>query len=159
MRISDWSSDVCSSDLSTVTGYSLTLLMAVIFRALLRQRPFITWGVSILVVLAAAGMFAVIDAWVFSTQNRTSDTAGVQLFLGAFYLNFTLLGAWSALYYAINFFLTIEEQADQLQRLENQASSAQLAMLRYQLHPHFLFNTLNSISTLVLINQDQKSVV
>src|SRR3546814_948031 len=109
MRISDWSSDVCSSDLSTVTGYSLTLLMAVIFRALLRQRPFITWGVSILVVLAAAGMFAVIDAWVFSTQNRTSDTAGVQLFLGAFYLNFTLLGAWSALYYAINFFLTIEE--------------------------------------------------
>src|SRR3546814_11544905 len=91
MRISDWSSDVCSSDLSTVTGYSLTLLMAVIFRALLRQRPFITWGVSILVVLAAAGMFAVIDAWVFSTQNRTSDTAGVQLFLGAFYLNFTLL--------------------------------------------------------------------
>src|SRR3546814_2697185 len=84
MRISDWSSDVCSSDL-------LTLLMAVIFRALLRQRPFITWGVSILVVLAAAGMFAVIDAWVFSTQNRTSDTAGVQLFLGAFYLNLTLL--------------------------------------------------------------------
>src|SRR3546814_20643523 len=59
--------------ISTVTGYSLTLLMAVIFRALLRQRPFITWGVSILVVLAAAGMFAVIDAWVFSTQNRTSD--------------------------------------------------------------------------------------
>src|SRR3546814_4798352 len=38
----------------TVTGYSLPLLMAVIFRALLRQRPFITWGVSILVVLAAA---------------------------------------------------------------------------------------------------------
>src|SRR3546814_8887701 len=31
--------------ISTVTGYSLTLLMAVIFRALLRQRPFITWGV------------------------------------------------------------------------------------------------------------------
>src|SRR3546814_6158891 len=93
-------------------------------------------------------MFAVIDAWVFSTQNRTSDTAGVQLFLGAFYLNFTLLGAWSALYYAINFFLTIEEQADQLQRLENQASSAHLAMLRYQLNPHFLFNTQNSISTL-----------
>src|SRR3546814_452395 len=101
-------------------------------------------------------MFAVIDAWVFSTQNRTIDTAGVQLFLGAFYLNFTLLGAWSALYYAINFFLTIEEQADQLQRLENQASSAQLAMLRYQLNPHFLFNTLNSISTLVLLKQTER---
>ena len=143
--------------ISTVTGYSLTLLMAVIFRALLKQRPFVTWVVSIAVVLVAATAAAVIDAWVFSTQNRASDTAGLQLFLGAFYINITLLGAWSALYYAINFFLTIEEQADQLQGLENQASSAQLAMLRYQLNPHFLFNTLNSISTLVLLKQTERA--
>ena len=30
------------------------------------------------------------------------------------------------------------------------AHEAQLKMLRYQLNPHFLFNTLNAISTLVL---------
>lgn len=142
--------------ISTVTGYSLTLLMGVIFRTLLKQRPIVTWTVSILVVLVAAAMSASIDAWVFATQNR-SETAGLQLFLGAFYLTFTLLGAWSALYYAINFFLTIEQQADQLQRLESQASSAQLAMLRYQLNPHFLFNTLNSISTLVLLKQTERA--
>ncbi|MBB6125102.1 signal transduction histidine kinase [Sphingobium subterraneum] len=143
--------------ISTITGYSLTLLMAVIFRFLLTQRPVITWTLSIVVVLVAAGAGAFIDAWVFTTQNRSSEAVGLQLLLGTYYLTVTLLFAWSALYYAINFYLTVEEQADQLLHLENQASSAQLAMLRYQLNPHFLFNTLNSISTLVLLKQTDRA--
>lgn len=143
--------------ISTITGYSLTLVMAVLFRVLLRQRPFITWTVSILVVLVAAAIGAAIDAWVFATQNPGSGVVGLQLLLGAYYLTLTLLFAWSALYYAINFYLTVEKQADQLLKLEDQASSAQLAMLRYQLNPHFLFNTLNSISTLVLLKQTDRA--
>jgi len=35
------------------------------------------------------------------------------------------------------------------------AQEAQLKMLRYQLNPHFLFNTLNAISTLILDNQNR----
>src|SRR5207244_13579457 len=81
---------------------------------------------------------------------------GVQC-LGAILLHCALLVAWSALYYSINYYLLLEQQTDQLLRLESQASSAQLAMLRYQLNPHFLFNTLNSISTLVLLKQTERA--
>lgn len=143
--------------ISTVTGFSLTLLMAVGYRYLLTQRPLVTWTMSILFTFTAAAASAFIDAWVFTTLNPAMEAPGIKLLLGAFYLTFTLLAAWSALYYAINFFLTVEEQQDQLQRLELQASTAQLAMLRYQLNPHFLFNTLNSISTLVLLKQTERA--
>ena len=90
------------------------------------------------------------------SSSRTSKPVGVE-YLGAILLNFALLAAWAALYYGINYFLLLEEQIDQRERLESQASTAQLAMLRYQLNPHFLFNTLNSISTLVLLKQTERA--
>ena len=75
----------------------------------------------------------------------------------AILLDFALLTAWTALYYGINYFLLLEDEIRQRELLEGQASTAQLAMLRYQLNPHFLFNTLNSISTLVLLKQTERA--
>jgi signal transduction histidine kinase len=141
--------------IATITGFSISLILSVVYRQLIAQRPLITWGITSLVLPFAVALNAFIDAWVISLYRAEGDASFAQLFIGVFYLDATLLGAWTALYYAVNFFLQIEEQNDQLIRLENQATSAQLAMLRYQLNPHFLFNTLNSISTLVLLKQTE----
>ena len=101
--------------------------------------------------------FSVIETWSYATFIKPdSRPVGVE-YLGAILLNFALLAAWSALYYGINYYLLLEEEIDQRGKLESQASSAQLAMLRYQLNPHFLFNTLNSISTLVLLKQTERA--
>ena len=141
--------------IATITGFSISLVLAVIYRQLINQRPLVTWGVTALILPFFVGLHAFIDAWVISLYRSESEASFAQLFVGVFYLDTTLLGAWSALYYATNFFIQIEEQNDQLIQLENQATTAQLAMLRYQLNPHFLFNTLNSISTLVLLKQTE----
>jgi len=141
--------------IATITAFSISLVLSVIYRTLISRRFLVTWGVTALVLPFAVGLNAFIDAWVISLYRTEGDATFTQLFLGLFYYDATLLGAWSALYYAINFYLQVEEQNDQLIRLENQATQAQLAMLRYQLNPHFLFNTLNSISTLVLLKQTE----
>ena len=141
--------------IATITGFSISLLLSVTYRNLINRRPLVTWGVTAVVLPLAVSLYAFIDSWVISLYRPASDTGFAKLFLGTFYLDLTLLGAWSALYYAINFFLQVEEQNDQLLRLETQATASQLAMLRYQLNPHFLFNTLNSISTLVLLKQTE----
>ncbi|WP_133366263.1 sensor histidine kinase [Qipengyuania sediminis] len=140
--------------IQVVTGFSISLVLSVVYRQLISRRALVTWTMTALVLVMAAGVHAFIDGWVLDLARPQGEEGGfVRLFIGIYFYDLTVLGAWSALYYAINFFLQIEEQADRLERLEAQATSAQLAMLRYQLNPHFLFNTLNSISTLVLLKQ------
>jgi len=143
---------------TTITGFSITLVLSVIYRQLIGRAPIVTWGMTALTLIGAVIIYASIDAWVQGIYyGETREATFAQRFIGLSFIPLTLLGGWSALYYAINFFLTVERQADRLERLEAQTTSAQLAMLRYQLNPHFLFNTLNSISTLVLLKQTEQA--
>ena len=143
--------------LLTATGYSLTLLMGSLFRRVIKMRPIWTLVISLTAVIVASGAFSIIETWSVATFLKPDMRPTGIAYLTALSLDFILLAAWSALYYGINYFLLLEEQIDQREKLESQASSAQLAMLRYQLNPHFLFNTLNSISTLVLLKQTERA--
>ena len=143
--------------LLTATGYSLTLLMGALFRRLIKMRVIWTAILSLLAVVVASMAFSVIETWSYATFLKPDSRPVGFEYLGAILLNFSLLAAWAALYYGINYYILLEEQITHRERLESQASSAQLAMLRYQLNPHFLFNTLNSISTLVLLKQTERA--
>jgi LytS/YehU family sensor histidine kinase len=61
--------------------------------------------------------------------------------------------AWSVLYFSLKYYRIFQEYRESALRSAAMAHEAQLKMLRYQLNPHFLFNTLNAISTLILERQ------
>ena len=69
------------------------------------------------------------------------------------------LMSWAGFYFGIKHYLALEEKHRQLIETEILAKEAQLRALRYQLQPHFLFNTMNAISTLVLNDQPQGAVI
>jgi Histidine kinase len=64
---------------------------------------------------------------------------------------------WSVLYFGIKSYESQRKQEQAMLKAVALAQEAQLKMLRYQLNPHFLFNTLNAISTLILDNQNRKA--
>jgi len=82
------------------------------------------------------------------------DTRWLQLTDVALGRYFLLL-AWAALYFA----MVKAEQARGAERREGEyrraAKAAELQSLRYQVNPHFLFNTLNSLSALVMTGRAQ----
>ena len=64
--------------------------------------------------------------------------------------SFFILFMWCSLYFSIKQWQQSSEEKERLLRAESEVREARLLALRYQLNPHFLFNSLNAVSTLVL---------
>jgi two-component system, LytTR family, sensor kinase len=61
-----------------------------------------------------------------------------------------ILFIWCSLYFSIKQWQQSSEERERLLRVESEVREARLLALRYQLNPHFLFNSLNAVSTLIL---------
>jgi len=61
-----------------------------------------------------------------------------------------LFAAWAAFYVALSYARQLRAADRRAGVLAREAQEAQLRALRYQINPHFLFNTLNSLSSLIL---------
>ena len=61
----------------------------------------------------------------------------------------SVLFTWSALYFGINAMLDLETERANVSRALKLADTARLRALQSNLNPHFIFNTLNGIATLI----------
>ena len=68
-----------------------------------------------------------------------------------------LLLAWAALYLAIVAGARARAAERRGERFRSAAKAAELRSLRYQVNPHFLFNTLNSLSALVMTGKEDRA--
>ena len=80
------------------------------------------------------------DVWFMYTQSSLSS--------------FYIILSWSGLYFGSKYYQMLQVEKQNVLKANAVAHQAQLKMLRYQLNPHFLFNTLNAISTLILVKEN-----
>src|SRR6185503_16850618 len=74
-------------------------------------------------------------------------------YIGYFGSALYVMLSWSGFYFGIKWSQQLTRERETALKATAMAHEAQLKMLRYQLNPHFLFNTLNAISTLILDQQ------
>ncbi len=142
--------------IAAVAGFVLSVPMRSIYRRLWGRTPLAFFiGVLLTCYVTALALRAVINvAYQQILEPEYQFKTLFELFGGALSSTYLLL-CWSALYFSIKHYEGLQMQQAAALKAAALAQEAQLKMLRYQLNPHFLFNTLNAISTLILDNQNR----
>lgn len=78
--------------------------------------------------------------------------------LNQFHLDLLIYAATIGMSYAVSYYFRFREREFRASQLETQLAQAQLQTLKMQLHPHFLFNTLNGIAGLVRDSRNKAAV-
>ena len=140
---------------TAIIGLVITIFLRLIYRELWsRSLPTLVIG-----VLAASYVFSFGWQWLHNIMywdwvKNSWRPEHVMDFVSGILGSFYILLCWSGLYFGIKYYHMLQEERRRGLKSEAMAHEAQLKMLRYQLNPHFLFNTLNAISTLVLDKQN-----
>ena len=142
--------------IAAVAGFVLSMPMRYIYRALVGKslRAIVVTVLVTSYVISLALRIIINYSYQWLVDPESQFKTGFEIFGGAVSMMF-LLVCWSAIYFGVKNYETLQRQREAALRSAALAQEAQLKMLRYQLNPHFLFNTLNAISTLILDNQNR----
>ena len=142
--------------LAAVGGFVLSAPMRYVYRAIWGRGE--RWVIPVVFatsyVTALALRVDINVAYRHFVDPKIHFDSPFDLFHNALFSTYLLL-CWSGLYFGIKYYESKKQQQQAMLRAVTLAQEAQLKMLRYQLNPHFLFNTLNAISTLILDNQNR----
>jgi sensor histidine kinase YesM len=132
-------------------GFLITLCLRVLYKKYFFHR----YKLLALVVLAFIYSFIAGAVWAFVTiivsSNFTGESIKIPLnhLIQMVSLNYTTVLLWSCLYLGYKIWEELKDQKYQLEHERALLRTSQLEMLKYQLNPHFLFNTLSSLRGLI----------
>ncbi|HEX9927388.1 MAG TPA: histidine kinase [Pyrinomonadaceae bacterium] len=129
----------------TIIGFCLTCVMRSIYRRFgtnlsIQKVVLLVLGCSIIF----GGVWTVSEMAANFLRNTNFVVNPARIPRGALDYGLTLT-AWSALYFGIKYWRQWQDERENALAASALANQAQLEVLRYQLNPHFLFNSLNSI--------------
>lgn len=142
--------------LGAYAGFLLTVPLRYLYRRIWDASPWLLIVVVLAASYVAAALWAVVDNatyWEIYKFGFSPDSHW--FYFKNTIAKFYILLSWSGLYFGIKYYQMLQDEKQKALMATSMAHQAQLKMLRYQLNPHFLFNTLNAISTLILVKENE----
>jgi two-component system LytT family sensor kinase len=135
----------------TLIGIGISFVIADRLRRLAGRPMRVKLGVAALLALIGCLIHGGANIAMFRLliEGSYTDDFDIGMFLGALLQWFWAYAALCALLLAVTSSLELSERERRIAQLQRVAHTAQLRALRYQLNPHFMFNTLNSIASLI----------
>src|SRR5262245_34766614 len=131
-------------------GVAVTTVLRYVYRALWTRPLKLRITVAVILSYLMGGLWqAAKNIAVLEILDEFEPMGWLGYFEGI-QVSFYVMLLWSGLYFGIKYYQMLQRETEKVLRVTAMAHQAQLKMLRYQLNPHFLFNTLNAISTLIL---------
>lgn len=142
--------------LVTLAGVATSFVVCWV-QLLLRYRPFVLRiGFTLLAGLCGCAIHAFVNLKTFRLLMPTPDQLPLSLdSYGVAVLQWLWVYlALSSILLSLSYSVELRERERRFAKLQSIAHASQLRALRYQINPHFLFNTLNSIASLISQRQN-----
>jgi two-component system, LytTR family, sensor kinase len=147
------------STCAVIISFAILAILRAVRRTSLTRRALIALGLA----LAGAALHAAINLTVFifylppmPESDYSLPSIATSYALGI-YDFFWFHASITVMLLALTYGEDLVESEQRIAALQAQANSAQLKALRYQLNPHFLFNTLNSVASLISRRQGREA--
>jgi two-component system, LytTR family, sensor kinase len=138
-----------------VVGYFVCFILRIFYRRLnIRVDSLVKVGIYLIITSYVFGVLwfmtdLAVSILMFGFDRYKEIFAFRNLFVRSL-LPWIIMIMWSALFFVVKYWREWNKEKDRAMEAEILLHESELKLLRYQLNPHFLFNSLNSIRALTL---------
>ncbi len=146
--------------IETTSGFILSSLQWLILKKIVQLPLRLTLFLSFALAAVLGCIFNIIKLASYKTiifNQVWYQELNMLEFGGWLLFSIATMYVFTAIFFIMLYNNRLQKEHEMLLRAQTSAKAAQLEMLRYQLNPHFMFNTLNAISTLIYKNENDKA--
>jgi len=146
--------------LNAIVPFAAGLLVTTSYRFFIKNKNWKNWSFGKVFLLILGSTFLLTSVFVIITFGLFmwifgSEEFSIPMLLSNFMIFSIVMLAWNMIYFCVHYFNNWTKAEVEKWKLAAEMKDAQLGSLKSQINPHFVFNTLNNIRSLILEDKDK----